>query len=157
MELFPLVVIVPCKEVLLEVLLKLLANYLSFFIPLNFTKLLPLNQSSATKIIDKNYGLLIPWVVMDLEIFLHSKDPCLNFLSKLSFSIKYGGLAFLNSPCEIHLKDLPLLDLLKECFGLLHESWESHDLLVEDPNRDILCVFLCNSLLGLGDLSLVWF
>ena len=95
MELFNLVIIVHVREVLLlEILLELLPHDLSIIDLLHFPEVFPPYRCSSIQI---EYGypcLHISIVILDLEIFIHPKNPSFSFFTSLYLTIK-GRRSFL--------------------------------------------------------------
>ena len=88
-ELFDLVIIIPIIEVLLpEIILELLPHNFPSINILHFPEVLPPYGCSSSQIEDGYSSLHISWIVLDLEIFPHPKNPSFNFLTIIYLSIE---------------------------------------------------------------------
>ena len=152
MELFNLAIIVPIGEVLLlEILLELLPHNLSVIDLLHFHEVLPPYRCSFIQI---EYGypcLHISILVLDLEILSHPKKPRFSFLTRFYLTIKCREPCLLNSPCELFLYCLFLLQLWDEEIEPSMDSLES-----DDPLEDISRVYVLSLETLLELLDLLW-
>ena len=89
MECFHLIIIVPVREVIsLEIFLELFPHIFSVFNLLYLPKVLPPNGCYSIQVEDCHPSLHISWIVLDLEIFIHPKNPIFNCLSILYLTVK---------------------------------------------------------------------